>query len=167
MDTRTSADPAVVSPGPGIIDKGAAALVPGPVDGSGNPDWRAAQIRYGERLRKAICTIAEAEGTSSQASTIITGFCRFIAPSLATQGQAHFPVTIRYHHRTRSRSTGRAALDNLFFIIGAAVLDFYDVKNQWESLEERLQQLEEIAEDGFHRYRVYGTEDTGFTLMLK
>lgn len=121
------------------------------------------------RLRRAVVQISERQ--PSHARSVIDQFLKFIAPSMASNGGADFPITCRRTPLDPERSSmdtpGKFPL--LYFHIGNAVLGFYDclAGKPTAVFESRLALLQSIAAYELEDFVPYGDNGAGYRLINK
>lgn len=127
-----------------------------------------------EELRKISADIKrQIHGISTQCKTtlraILDRYPQCVSRSLADEGDARLPRTIRQHVRNHDRSNDSGFGDLLCFHVGSTILAFYAAVNgeDHEHLRARLQHLKEINEHGPGEYVPYGSDAHGWMLMHK
>jgi len=116
------------------------------------------------RLKKAIVKIGEQ--SKSELRAITDRYLVCLRPALADRGDSDFPRTVRRHPRNSDRSQIGGYGNVLCFLIGNAILTYYDAVQGVKTphILVRVKHVEEIAEDP-SSFKVYGTAYAGYTLL--
>lgn len=122
------------------------------------------------RLVKAIAAISVTSHTATR--SVLDAFISRCSPTVANDGAAGFPVTIRPHGSNPERAIGCFTVPAcLIFHTGNAVLAYYDAVLKKDgadaTLENRVAFLETVAKDGADRYTVMGDDRAGYYLMSR
>lgn len=129
--------------------------------------WSDRELRTAAALLKALIHRL-GQQLQTRLQHIVDQYPAAVSRQFAHEGDSRMPRTVRQHPRTQERSTDDTFGDLLCFHVGNAVLAYQDaVLGRPDNLQERLNFLEQIVDNGAGIYVVYGTNAHGFTLILR
>lgn len=125
---------------------------------------------YAGRLNRAILGISN--GMKTQYATGLHVYLKHVSPKLADDKDNSLPHALHPHGTSTPlapRSTSPYLYGNLTFLIGSAIVAFYDVVHgaKTETLDAQLAHLEAIADKQPSAYVVDGSDTKGFVLIPK
>ena len=116
------------------------------------------------KLKRAIVAISDR--LPSHGKCIVDQFLRFVSPTFVRGYGVEFPHTCRQHPRNAERCRdGSGKYPLLYFHVGNAILAYYDMLQDKESLVlNRITLLEEIAVRGLDAFAIIGNDVDGYLL---
>jgi len=115
------------------------------------------------RLKRAIVKIGEQ--SKSDLRCVTDRYLTCVRPALADRSDSEFPRSVHRHPRDPDRSQVGGFGNVLCFLIGNAILSYYDAVRGIKTphLLVRVRYVEEVAGD-LSRFKVYGTDYDGYIL---